>query len=51
MKHMVKNRLVSGTGVLLASCLFVGVVILANTALTTWRIDLTEHKLFTLTAR
>lgn len=48
MKLSVKNRLVSGTGVLLASCLFVGVVILANTALTTWRIDLTENKLFTL---
>lgn len=45
---MVKNRLVSGTGVLLATCLFVSVVILANTALTTWRIDLTENKLFTL---
>lgn len=48
MKLMVKNRLVSGTGVLLATCLFVSVVILANTALTTWRIDLTENKLFTL---
>lgn len=48
MKLMVKNRLISGTGVLLATCLFVSVVILANTALTTWRIDLTENKLFTL---
>ncbi|MEQ8428736.1 MAG: Gldg family protein [Gammaproteobacteria bacterium] len=48
MKLIVKNRLISGTGVLLATCLFVSVVILANTALTTWRIDLTENKLFTL---
>ncbi|MEQ8288880.1 MAG: Gldg family protein [Gammaproteobacteria bacterium] len=48
MKLIVKNRLISGTGVILATCLFVSVVILANTALTTWRIDLTENKLFTL---
>ncbi len=48
MKHSIKNRLLSGTGLILATCLFVGVVILANTALTTWRIDLTENKLFTL---
>ncbi len=48
MKLTVKNRIVSSTGVVLASCLFISVVILANTALTTWRIDLTENKLFTL---
>ncbi len=48
MKLRVKNRIVSTTGVVLASCLFISVVILANTALTTWRIDLTENKLFTL---
>ena len=48
MKHIVKNRVVSGTGLILATCLFIATIILANTALTTWRIDLTENKLFTL---
>ncbi len=48
MKLSVKNKLISGTGLILATCLFVALVILANTALTTWRIDLTENKLFTL---
>ncbi len=48
MKHSVKNRVISGTGLILATCLFVATIILANTALTTWRIDLTENKLFTL---
>jgi gliding motility-associatede transport system auxiliary component len=48
MKLSVKNRLISGTGLILATCLFIGTVILANTALTTWRMDLTENKLFTL---
>lgn len=48
MKHSVKNKVVSGTGLILATCLFIATIILANTALTTWRIDLTENKLFTL---
>lgn len=48
MKHSIKNKLISGTGLILATCLFIALVILANTALTTWRIDLTENKLFTL---
>ncbi len=48
MKHSVKNRVISGTGLIMAICLFVATIILANTALTTWRIDLTENKLFTL---
>lgn len=48
MKLSVKNKLISGTGLILATCLFIALVILANTALTTWRIDLTENKLFTL---
>ncbi len=48
MKHSLKNRVISGTGVILAVCLFVATVILANTALTSWRIDLTENNLFTL---
>jgi gliding motility-associatede transport system auxiliary component len=48
LKLSVKNKLISGTGLILATCLFIATVILANTALTTWRIDLTENKLFTL---
>lgn len=48
MKLSLKNKLISGTGLILASCLFIAVVILANTAFTTFRIDLTENKLFTL---
>ena len=48
MQHSIKNRLISGMGLLLGTCLFIGIVILANTTLTTWRIDLTENKLFTL---
>ncbi len=48
MNLSIKNKLISGTGLILASCLFIALVILANTALTTWRIDLTENKLFTL---
>tara|TARA_R110000782_G_scaffold134990_1_gene227413 strand:+ start:2121 stop:4010 length:1890 start_codon:yes stop_codon:yes gene_type:complete len=48
MKVSVKSKFVSGTGLLLATCLFIATIILANTALTTWRIDLTESKLFTL---
>ncbi|MCZ6803593.1 MAG: Gldg family protein [Proteobacteria bacterium] len=48
MKHSVKNKIISGTGLILATCLFVATIILVNTALTTWRIDLTEKKLFTL---
>ena len=48
MKLSIKNKLISGTGLILASCLFIAVVILANTALTSFRVDLTENKLFTL---
>ena len=48
MKLSVKNKLISGTGLILATTLFIGTVILANTALTTLRMDLTENKLFTL---
>ncbi len=50
MKVSVKNKIVSGTGLILATCLFVATIILANTALTSWRIDLTENNLFTLSA-
>ena len=48
MKHAIKNSVISGTGLLLAISLFIATIILANTALTTWRIDLTQNKLFTL---
>ncbi|HIF50779.1 MAG TPA: ABC transporter [Thiotrichaceae bacterium] len=48
MKLSVKNKLISGTGLILATTLFIATVILANTALTTLRMDLTENKLFTL---
>lgn len=48
MKHSVKTKVISGTGLLLASCLFIATIVLVNAALTTWRIDLTENKLFTL---
>ncbi|MCG8379382.1 MAG: Gldg family protein [Proteobacteria bacterium] len=48
MKHNIKNRVISGTGLILATCLFVAAIILVNATLTTWRIDLTENKLFTL---
>ncbi len=48
MKHTVRSSVISGTGLLLAVCLFVATIVLANTALTAWRIDLTQNKLFTL---
>ena len=48
MRLSIKNRVISGTGLILATCLFVATIILANSALTSWRIDLTENKLFTL---
>ena len=48
MKHAVKSGVISGTGLMLAVSLFIATIILANTTLTTWRIDLTQNKLFTL---
>ena len=48
MKHTFRSSIISGTGLLLAVCLFIATIVLANTALTTWRIDLTQNKLFTL---
>ena len=48
MNVSLKSKFVSGSGLILATCLFVATIILANTALTTWRIDLTESNLFTL---
>ena len=48
MKHAVRSGVISGTGLVLAICLFIATIVLANTVLTTWRIDLTQNKLFTL---
>ena len=48
MKHAVRSSVISGTGLVLAICLFIATIVLANTVLTTWRIDLTQNKLFTL---
>ena len=48
MKHAVKSGVISGTGLVLAASLFIATIILANTTLTTWRNDLTQNKLFTL---
>ena len=42
------RNLISGTGLILAACLFVAIIIIVNATLTNWRIDLTENKLFTL---
>jgi len=42
------KNIISTTGLTLAAALFVAVIILANATLTSWRIDLTENKLFTL---
>ena len=42
------KNITSTTGLALAVALFVAVIILVNATLTSWRIDLTENKLFTL---
>lgn len=42
------KNITSTTSLVLAAALFVAVIILANATLTSWRIDLTENKLFTL---
>ena len=42
------KNIVSGTGLVLAACLFVAVIIIVNITFTSWRLDLTENKLFTL---
>ena len=42
------RNLISGTGLVLAACLFVAVIIIVNATFTNWRLDLTENKLFTL---
>lgn len=45
---MTSRNIISGTGLILAICLFVAGIILVNATLTNWRLDLTENKLFTL---
>lgn len=42
------KNITSTTGLTLAAALFVAIIILVNATLTSWRIDLTENKLFTL---
>lgn len=42
------KNIVSGTGLFLAACLFIAVIIIVNITFTSWRLDLTENKLFTL---
>lgn len=42
------KNIISTTGLALAAALFIAIIILANATLTSWRIDLTENKLFTL---
>lgn len=42
------KRLISGTGLIIALAIFVAVNIISNATLTSWRLDLTEARLFTL---
>ncbi len=48
MRYARKKRVLSGTALLFAFCLFVASVILVNASFTTLRLDLTENRLFTL---
>jgi ABC-type uncharacterized transport system involved in gliding motility auxiliary subunit len=45
---MNQKKILSGTGVAIAAVLSMAVIILINATLTSWRLDLTENKLFTL---
>ncbi len=45
---MNQKKILSGTGVVIAAALSMAIIILVNTTLTSWRLDLTENKLFTL---
>ena len=44
------RKLVNGTGLIIALALFLTVNIIANQGLTSWRLDLTENKLYTLSS-
>ena len=48
MKTTYKNKLLSSAGLISAAILFIASAILVNTWLTSWRLDLTDNKLFTL---
>lgn len=43
-----QKKILSGTGVAVAAILAVALIILINTTMTSWRLDLTENRLFTL---
>lgn len=45
---MLNRNIIPGIGLLLAVCLFVAINIVVNAVLTSWRLDLTENRLFTL---
>ena len=46
---MAMNRnLVTGSGLVIALALFLGVNVISNQALTSWRLDVTENALYTL---
>jgi len=45
---MHKKKILSGTGILIAAVLAIATIILVNSTLTSWRMDLTENKLYTL---
>ncbi|MEQ8659811.1 MAG: Gldg family protein [Gammaproteobacteria bacterium] len=44
------RNLVTGTGLIVALALFLGVNVISNQALTSWRLDVTENRLYTLSA-
>ena len=44
------RKLVTGTGLIIALALFLTVNIIANQSLTSLRLDLTEHNLYTLSS-
>jgi ABC-type uncharacterized transport system involved in gliding motility auxiliary subunit len=45
---MKQKKILSGMGVMVAGILAVASIILVNTSITSWRLDLTDQKLFTL---
>lgn len=45
---MRSKRLTSGTGLVLAACLFISINIVVNALVNNWRIDLTQNNLYTL---
>ncbi|MGE0484328.1 MAG: Gldg family protein [Gammaproteobacteria bacterium] len=45
---MMNRKLVTGGGLVFALALFLGINVISNQALTTWRLDVTENHLYTL---